>query len=86
MKGTMFGREMVLTLLSEPYREVREWWGVCPIDKNSPYILVVTADGGCKFVFGRLKKTTSVSFNLFSFPFIQPLWTSGFNMHLKAHI
>lgn len=36
MKGTMFGREMVLTLLSEPYREVREWWGFVQSIRTAP--------------------------------------------------
>jgi hypothetical protein len=30
--------------------------GVCPIDKESPKILVVTADGSAKFVFAHLEK------------------------------
>jgi hypothetical protein len=42
---------------------------VCPIDKNSPYILVVTADGGGKFVFARLKKRQE--FHSTCFPFFE---------------
>lgn len=36
MKGTMFGREMVLTLLSEPYREERGWWGFVQSIRTAP--------------------------------------------------